>query len=127
MADQSVTTDFQGKRPKLPVPLTAGVLFLTLTLSFSGCTSKAQQNAPAPPPPTVEITTVAAEDTPIFAEYPAQTYARDLVEVRARVDGYIDKWLFKPGQQVQAGQPLYILDLRPYRAQVDQAQGSVRF
>ena len=106
MADQSVTKDFQGKRPKLPVPLTAGVLFLTLTLSFSGCTSKAQQNAPAPPPPTVEITTVAAEDTPIFAEYPAQTYARDLVEVRARVDGYIEKWLFKPGQQVQAGQPL---------------------
>ena len=125
MADQSVTRILQGKRPKLPIPLTAGVLFLTLTLSFSACTSKAQQNAPAPPPPTVEITTVAPEDTPIFAEYPAQTYARDLVEVRARVDGYIDKWLFKPGQQVQAGQPLYILDLRPYRAQVEQAQGSV--
>ena len=126
MADQSVTKLFQGTRPKLPVPLTPGVLFLTITLSFSACTSKAQQNAPAPPPPTVEITTVQPENTPIFAEYPAQTYARDLVEVRARVDGYIEKWLFKPGQQVQAGQPLYILDLRPYRAQVEQAQGSVR-
>ena len=91
------------------------------------CKSNAQQQkGSAPPPPTVEITTVTPQDTPIFAEYPAQTYARDLVEVRARVDGYIEKWLFKPGQQVQAGQPLYILDLRPYRAQVQQAQGSVR-
>jgi membrane fusion protein (multidrug efflux system) len=100
----------------------AGLTFLT----FSGCSSQAQQTkGPAPPAPKVEIVTVAAQSTPIFSEYPAQTYARDLVEVRARVDGYIEKWLFKPGQQVQAGQPLYILDLRPYRAQLQQAQGSV--
>lgn len=102
-------------------------LCIAISVVVSGCSSKAQQSgAGAPPPPTVEITTVAAEDTPIYAEYPAQTYARDLVEVRARVDGYIEKWLFKPGQQVQAGQPLYILDLRPYRAQLQQAEGSVR-
>lgn len=98
-------------------------------LSFTvGCTSQAQQTSAgqSPPPPVVEITTVAAQDTPIFSEFPAQTYARDLVEVRARVDGYIEKWLFKPGQQIKAGQPLYVLDLRPYRAQFEQAQGSVR-
>ncbi|HYO92769.1 MAG TPA: biotin/lipoyl-binding protein, partial [Pyrinomonadaceae bacterium] len=74
----------------------------------------------------MEIVTAAAQDTPVFSEYPAQTYARDLVEVRARVDGYVEKWLFKPGQQVRAGQPLYVLDLRPFRAQVQQAQGTVR-
>src|SRR5688572_28868716 len=105
---------------------TASLLLAAIT--FSGCTSNAQQQTKgqAPPAPTVEITTVEPQDTPIFSEYPTQTYARDLVEVRARVDGYIERWLFQPGQQVSAGQPLYILDLRPYRAQLQQAQGSVR-
>jgi membrane fusion protein (multidrug efflux system) len=69
---------------------------------------------------------VTPQDTAIFAEFPGQTFARDLVEVRARVDGYVEKRLFQPGQQVKAGQPLYILDLRPFRAQVQQAQGLTR-
>lgn len=49
-----------------------------------------------------------------------------MVEVRGRVEGYIDKWLFKPGQQVTAGQPLYLLDSRPYQAAVQQASGNLR-
>jgi membrane fusion protein (multidrug efflux system) len=96
------------------------------TFALAGCTSQAQQKPQSPPDPTVEITTVAAQTTPIFSEYPAQTYARDLVEVRGRVDGYVEKWLFKPGQHVKAGQPLYVLDIRPYRAQMEQAEGTVR-
>jgi membrane fusion protein, multidrug efflux system len=121
MADRLVITE------KVSIPVLSGISIASLALAFTGCASQAQQTkGQAPPPPTVEVTTVSAQDTPIFAEFPAQTYARDLVEVRARVDGYIDKWLFKPGQLVTAGQPLYILDLRPYRAQVQQAQGTVR-
>ena len=121
MTDQPVT----NYRQRIFIA-SAGLLLTAIT--FSGCTSQAQQTkGEAPPPsPTVEIATVNPQDTPIFSEYPAQTYARDLVEVRARVDGYIERWLFKPGQQVSAGQPLYILDLRPYRAQLQQAQGSVK-
>jgi len=62
---------------------------------------------------------------PIFSEYPAQTYARNTVDVRARVDGYIEKWLFRPGQEVQAGETLYVLDKRPYEAALDQAKGNL--
>ena len=43
-----------------------------------------------------------------------------------RVEGYIEKWLFRPGQEVTAGKPLYILDLRPFHAQVQQAQGTLK-
>ena len=111
--------------PRIQVFL--GLLILLPVIVLTGCSSQAEQTkGQAPPAPTVEVMTASAEDTPIFSEYPAQTYARNLVEVRARVDGYIEKWLFKPGQQVAAGQALYILDLRPYRAQVQQAEGSVR-
>jgi membrane fusion protein (multidrug efflux system) len=88
--------------------------------------SSAQQPAAVPPPPTVETTVVSLRTADLYGEYPAQTYARDQVEVRGRVDGYIEKWLFRPGQQVKAGQPLYVLDLRPYRAHLEQAQGNLK-
>jgi membrane fusion protein (multidrug efflux system) len=99
----------------------------TLCLGLLGCASKAEQKTAAQaPPPTVEVIQAGLGDADIYADYPAQTYARDMVDVRGRVEGYIDKWLFRPGQEVKAGQPLYILDLRPYRAQVKQAQGTLR-
>jgi membrane fusion protein (multidrug efflux system) len=65
-------------------------------------------------------------DADIYAEYPAQTYARNMVEVRGRVEGYMEKWLFHPGEEVKAGQALYVLDLRPLQAQVQQAQGTLK-
>ena len=91
----------------------------------SGCGSQARSQNGAPPPPSVLVTTAHAGDVPIFSEYPAQTYARNTVDVRARVDGYIEKWLFRPGQEVQAGETLYVLDKRPYEAALDQAKGNL--
>src|SRR3984893_17592567 len=92
----------------------------------SACQSSAQNRTGVQPPPsTVLVTQVTAADVPIYSEYPAQTYARNTVEVRGRVDGYIDKWLFRPGQEVRAGDVLYVLDLRPYQAAVEQAKGNV--
>ena len=68
---------------------------------------------------------VASADVPIFSEFAAQTYARDMVEVRGHVEGYIEKWNFRPGVEVTAGQTLYVLDLRPYDAAVQQAKGNL--
>ena len=96
------------------------------SFELTGCTSSAQSPAPSPPPaPLVLVTEVTSADVPIFSEYPAQTYARNSVEVRGRVDGYIDKWLFQPGQHVKAGDVLYVLDQRPYAAAVAQARGNL--
>jgi membrane fusion protein, multidrug efflux system len=99
--------------------------FLPAVLMLAGCASKAAPQA-QPQAPTVEITPAAVGDADIYAEYPAQTYARNMVDVRGRVEGYIEKWLFRPGQEVKAGEPLYLLDLRPFRAQVEQAQGNLK-
>ncbi len=90
-----------------------------------GCQSAAQTRNVAPPAPPVSVTEVSASDVPIYSEYPAQTYARDTVEVRGRVEGYIDKWLFRPGQEVHAGDALYVLDVRPYQAALEQAKGNL--
>ena len=92
---------------------------------LEGCSSQAQPPS-APPAQTVETVEVHAGDVPIYTEYAAQTYARNSVEVRGRVAGYIEKWLFRPGQEVEAGQVLYVLDLRPMQANAQAAEGSLR-
>jgi membrane fusion protein, multidrug efflux system len=104
------------------------LLFVTVgvCVAVSGCNSAAQSQHPAQlPPPQVVVKQVDAADVPVISQYPAQTYARNTVEVRGRVDGYIDKWLFRPGQEIHAGDTLYVLDVRPYQAAVEQAKGNL--
>ena len=70
-------------------------------LGLTGCGSRdAKTVAAQAPPPTVEIIEVSPSAADIYTDYPAQTYARDMVEVRGRVEGYMEKWLFRPGQEV---------------------------
>jgi membrane fusion protein (multidrug efflux system) len=77
------------------------------------------------PPPPVSVVEVQSQDVPIYGQYAAQTFARDIVEVRGRVDGYIEKRLFQVGADVKAGQILYVLDTRPYAADVDKAKADL--
>ncbi len=103
------------------------ICFAILLLTGIGCnTSQAQNRGGAAAVPLVQIVSVTPTDVPLYSEYPAQTYARDMVEVRGRVSGNIEKWLFKPGAEVRAGDPLYVLDLRPYEAAVEQAAGTLK-
>ena len=111
-------------------PLSRSTL-ITITIAatslfLAGCGSvSAKKTAVSPPPALVEVVDLAPTAADVLAEYPAQTYARNMVEVRGRVDGFVEKWLFRPGDYVKQGQALYILDLRPYQAQVQQAQGAL--
>jgi len=102
------------------------ILFLFL-FSLTGCSTRASASnaASAPPAPEVSVVKVCNENVPIYSEYAAQTFARDMVEVRGRVDGYIEKRLFETGSDVQAGQVLYVLDLRPYEADVQKLRGEL--
>jgi membrane fusion protein (multidrug efflux system) len=87
-----------------------------------------QKGGPAPAAAAIPVVVVEIQpaDVPIFSEFSAQTYARDMVEVRGRVEGYLDRWLFKPGAEVRAGDVLYVLDLRPYEASVQQARANLK-
>src|ERR1017187_1304553 len=105
----------------------AAVVLLLVTVFLPGCTASGERSGPASaPPPLVTVMEVQARDVPIFSDFAAQTYARNLVDVRSRVAGYVDRWLFQPGAQVEAGQVLYVLDLRPFQANVEQARGNLR-
>jgi membrane fusion protein (multidrug efflux system) len=107
------------------LPYAAAVLLLA-TVLLPGCTASGEKTAPAAAPPLVTVMEVQARDVPIFSDFAAQTYARNMVDVRSRVTGYVDRWLFQPGAEVAAGQVLYVLDLRPFEAAVEQARGNLQ-
>jgi membrane fusion protein (multidrug efflux system) len=92
-------------------------------LAAAACGRAAAKTA-APPPPDVSVIRIEGEDVASHREFPARTYARDLVEVRGRVDGYVDRRAFQIGSDVHAGQVLYVLDTRPYAAEVERARGA---
>ncbi|MDQ6705107.1 MAG: efflux RND transporter periplasmic adaptor subunit, partial [Acidobacteriota bacterium] len=97
------------------------------TIFSAGCGDGAKAGKPSGPPPAlVSVMEVKPEDVAVYSDYPAQTFARDMVEVRGRVDGFIQKRLFAVGSDVQKNQILYELDRRPYQADVAKASGDVR-
>jgi len=73
----------------------------------------------------VQVARVVQKDVSIYSEWVAQTYSQDAVEVRARVNGYIEERRFNAGDRVNQGDVLYKLDDRPYKAQVDRAKGDL--
>jgi membrane fusion protein (multidrug efflux system) len=108
-------------------PVLAGTTVVACVLALAGCQASGQRTGPAEQAPVpVMVMEVQPRRVPIFAEFAAQTYARNMVEVRSRVEGHIEQWLFRPGADVQAGQVLYVLDLRPFHAAVEQARGNLR-
>jgi membrane fusion protein (multidrug efflux system) len=103
-----------------------GVLLATVAMGLMATGRGKAATKPAPPPtPEVSVIRVKGEDVATYREYPARTYARDLVEVRGRVDGYVDRRTFDIGSDVRAGQVLYVLDVRPYEAEVERARGAL--
>jgi membrane fusion protein (multidrug efflux system) len=86
---------------------------------FLAACSKSAPPAAAPPPPEVRIVVVAAQPIPNSIELPGRLQAIRISEVRARVDGIIQRRLYTEGTDVRAGQPLFAIDARPMRAQAN--------
>src|SRR5215208_7714255 len=92
-------------------------------LLLAAC-SKAAPPA-APPPPVVTIVTIAAQPVMNVIELPGRLQAVRTAEVRARVDGIVQRRLYTEGTDVRAGQPLFAIDPSQIRAQVNAAQASL--
>src|SRR4051812_34247255 len=92
---------------------------LALLLIIAGCSG---QKPPPPPPPTVTAATPLTRDITDWDDYTGRFEAPQDVEVRARATGSITRILFRNGQDVRAGQPLFEIDRRPYAAAYGQAE-----
>ena len=98
-------------------------LAMMITLGLAGC-GKGNQNQ-APPAPHVTVATPLQRDVVDWDEYVGRFEAIQDAELRPRVSGTIDRVLFVDGQHVSQGQPLFIIDPRPYAAALAQAQAQV--
>jgi membrane fusion protein, multidrug efflux system len=85
-----------------------------------------KQEQAAPPPPEVGVITLKAETISDVRSLPGRTSAYVIAEVRPQVTGIIEKRLFEEGSEVRAGQPLYQLDDRIYRAEEASRQAEVQ-
>ena len=68
------------------------------------------------------VTPVIQKTVPIFSEFTAQADARDTVELRARVEAFLEKVHFEEGRPVKKGQLLFTLDKRKYEAALQDAK-----
>ncbi|MFM0208006.1 efflux RND transporter periplasmic adaptor subunit [Paraburkholderia sediminicola] len=73
----------------------------------------------------VTVMKVVQSDTPVDFEFTAQTQSSREVEIRARVDGFLDKRLYTEGQMVHAGQTLFQMDPKPFDAALQTAKGQL--
>lgn len=74
------------------------------------------------PPPKVTVTHPQTMTFTNWDEYPGHLEAVEMVEVRPRVHGQIESIHFQDGAEVKAGDLLFVIDPRPYRAELDRAQ-----
>src|SRR5215475_14490710 len=99
------------------------LLFLVATLAACG---KAPQGPPPRGPNNVTVITIAPRDVPVSAEFVAQTQSSRQVNIQARVSGFLDKRVYTEGSLVKQGQVLFLMDKKPFQAQLDQAKAVVQ-
>lgn len=83
--------------------------------------SKGGAQVGAMPPAEVDAAQVVIKPVRQWDEFTGRIAATDAVEVRARVSGYVERIAFKEGDEVRAGDLLYVIDPRPYQAAYDSA------
>jgi len=98
-------------------------LALILTTLVAGC-GEGQKQA-GPPPPAVTVAKPIKRTVFDYDEYVGRFTAINLVEVRARVSGYLDGLHFKDGQLVKQGDLLFTIDRRPFQNTLDQARANL--
>jgi membrane fusion protein (multidrug efflux system) len=102
--------------------LILGCMALT-TLTLTACEKK--QEPPPPPPTEVNVITVKPQTIPLEITFVAQVESAHQVNIVARVNGFLEKILYKEGDVVKKGQKMFLMDQKPFIAQVEAMQGAL--
>lgn len=98
---------------------------LAVLLSTGSTLALAQESAGTPPPVEVTVITTKTQNTPAVYEVTGKTESSHTVEIRARVEGYLDKIAYTEGDYVRNGQLLFQIDPKPFQAALDNAKGDL--
>ncbi|MEM8731216.1 MAG: efflux RND transporter periplasmic adaptor subunit [Pseudomonadota bacterium] len=102
------------------IPL--GLACLSLAV-LAGCFEE-DATTPTPSPPKVVVAQAKTETIPLYLSLTGRTEAPNTVSVRARVDGHVETRPFQEGADVQKGDTLFVLDQRPYLAELNRTTGA---
>lgn len=96
---------------------------LLITLNITGCKKEEVKAPPAP----VEVNAIKIEPRtiPVETSFVAQAESSHRVDIVARVNGFLDKILYQEGSVVKRGQKMFLMDQKPYRAQVAASQAAM--
>jgi membrane fusion protein, multidrug efflux system len=104
-------------------------IFLVTASLLAACGGKKDEANPgaggAPPPADVNVATVVSKEITEWDEYTGRVEAKDTIEIRPRVGGYLKGVHFDEGKLVERGQLLFTIDDREYRAAMDTAAANV--
>ncbi len=109
--------------PRLPLRLIARLAALGVAAMLPAGQAFAQ--APGGPPPTVTVAKPVVREIVERDTYTGRFDPIEFVEVRARVTGYLEKIAFQDGATVKKGEVLFVIDRRPYKAALEQAQAAL--
>ena len=112
----SLQTQIVRRSALLPIVIAAVLV--------GGC-QKAPEVVP-PAPPEVTVATPVQRDVTVFQEFVGSTEAFKSVNIRARVQGFLDEMHFEPSVFVRTGQLLFVIEPEPYEAQRDRAAAGLK-
>jgi len=102
----------------------ACIALIAVLLGLVGC-SRSPEVAATPKPPAVTVVAATQLRVPVYGQYIGQTEAVKTVEVRARVEGFIERQAAPDGADVKVGDLLFVIDPRPFEVALRQAQANV--
>lgn len=114
---------FISKIGQLVTPLGSAALCLPLLLA-AGCTPS--NTYVPPPPPTVTVAEPVKEDVTDYLEFTGTVRAAETVELKSRVNGYLQKINFKDGALVKEGELLFVIDKAPYETALNLTKANLK-
>jgi RND family efflux transporter MFP subunit len=117
-----------GKMTGRPAPTLlrralAAMLSLAILAVSAGCGEKTAFTPP--PPPKVTVSQPVTQPVTDYLEFTGNTQAINTVQLKARVEGYLEKVFFKDGDRVQKGQLLFLIQPNTYEAKLKQAEAEI--
>lgn len=93
-----------------------------ISLFLIGCN---KPESAAQPIPEVSVVVATPSDVPIFSEFVGKTVSSRRIEIRSRVEGFLEKRLYDEGTMVKEGQVLFQMDRKPFEAQLSAAKAEL--
>jgi len=113
----------RSRRKKLSLAAVVALLIVAGGLGLRA--ARGESAPPPPPPPQVTVAAAIGREVTDWDEFTGHLEAVDVVEVRPRVTGYIERVAFDEGAEVRKGDVLFVIDPRPYAAEVARAEAEL--